>query len=305
MITNLKIAKETLFNPSNRLAIIIGNGINRFAYGNELDTSWGKLLLNTWRSTSPITLSTIDKGITFTEFYDIMEFESSPKEVLDKIVNIISQWKPNEYHSKFQLKCINLNIPVLTTNFDRNIEMGLRKTIIYRDKDDKSFTDYYPWNTVYTDREDISVSNLNKFGIWHINGTIDYPRSLRLSLSQYTNQAKRVSEFIHNRTNMWDDFKGKNQELWRGRNTWLHLIFNCDLCILGLGLDEQETFLRWLLIERSKYFRKYPERKRDGWYVCTKRDLTPGKSFFLQKVGFEIIQLKNFEEVYNRVFDIV
>lgn len=304
MITNFKTAKDILFNPNNRLAIIVGNGINRFAYGNELDTSWSKLLLNTWRRTSPITLSTIDKGITFTEFYDIMEFESSPKAVLDNIVNIVSKWDPKDYHFKFQSKFKELNLPVLTTNFDRNIEGGLRKAILYKDKDDKSFTDYYPWNIVYTDNKDFSIANLHKFGIWHINGTIDYPRSLRLSLSQYTNQAKRASEFIHNRNNIFDDFKGKNQEYWKGYNTWLHLIFNCDLCILGLGLDEQETFLRWLLIERSKYFRKYPDRKKDGWYVCTKKDLTSSKSFFLEKIGFEIIQLKNFGEVYERLFDI-
>lgn len=47
MITNLKTAKTAILDPSNRLAIIVGNGINRFAYGNGLDTSWSKLLLNT------------------------------------------------------------------------------------------------------------------------------------------------------------------------------------------------------------------------------------------------------------------
>lgn len=224
------------------MAFIVGNGINRFAYQGELDTSWNKLLLDTWRKTSPITLSTIDKGITFTEFYDIMEFESNPKLVLDNIVDIVNTWCPREYHSKLQDRFVELNVPVLTTNFDHNMEYGLKKTIVYKDADDKSFTDYYPWNTAFSDDKRFSIDSMFDFGVWHINGSIDYPRSLRLSLSQYTNQAKRVSEFIHKRNNISDDFNGKNQEFWRGRNTWLHLIFNCDLCILGLGLENRRRF---------------------------------------------------------------
>lgn len=80
-------------------------------------------------------------------------------------------------------------------------------------------------------------------------------------------------------------------------NTWLHLVFNCDLVIMGQGLDEQATFLRWLLIERMKYYRGFRDRKRKGWYVGLKNEMTEGKKFFLERIGFELIQLDNYEYI--------
>ena len=52
-------------------------------------------------------------------------------------------------------------------------------------------------------------------------------------------------------------FDGKNQYNWIGGNTWLHVIFNKDLFIFGLSLEENEVFLRWLLIQRAKYSQMY------------------------------------------------
>ena len=90
---------------------------------------------------------------------------------------------------------------------------------------------------------------------------------------------------------------------WNGINTWLHIFFNADLCILGLGLDVNETFLRWLMIERESYFRKFPERSKEGWYLYSREDkMEEGKRLFLQSTGFNEIKLKSREEVYEGIF---
>ena len=88
---------------------------------------------------------------------------------------------------------------------------------------------------------------------------------------------------------------------WRGFKTWLHIIFNKSLFIFGLGLEENEVFLRWLLIERIKYFKQFPDRKHKGWYISKKED-NAGKKFFLERVGFEIIEVDDYSDIYENIW---
>lgn len=39
MLTKVKDSKKTIFKKSNRLALILRNGINRYAYGDTFDSS--------------------------------------------------------------------------------------------------------------------------------------------------------------------------------------------------------------------------------------------------------------------------
>ena len=79
---------------------------------------------------------------------------------------------------------------------------------------------------------------------------------------------------------------------------WLHIIFNNDLLFVGLGLDSAEVFLRWLLIERAKYFKTFPERARKAWYVHAGGDLSPGQTLFLKSVGCEIVKEDSYDALY-------
>lgn len=304
MIKNIEVAKRVIGKPSHKIAFILGNGINRFAFKDNVDPSWNKLLLDAWEGASFSTVTNIDEGITFTEFYDLLELESEPKSITQSIINNIEDWGTTDYHKTLREALIKLNKPVLTTNFDMCLEGdSMKKIILDHPTFGRGFTDFYPWNVVYSPDTNFSILDIYEFGIWHVNGAINYPRSLKLSLTSYTRQGKRALDFLHAK-NFEDDFYGKNHNQWRGMNTWLHLIFNCDLFILGLGLDEQETFLRWLLIERMKYFRRFPDRKRKGWYVGLKDEMTEGKKFFLERIGFELIQLDNYEDIYVNLLDV-
>lgn len=297
MITELSKAQNILkrYYQNKDLAFIFGNGINRHNSLTNSNISWNKMLLDVWDAISMKTLSDIDEGITMTEFYNIMEFEAgSSKVVRDKTVEIVKSWKPSDYELRLEQKLIDIDCPVLTTNFDVNIEKGLTR---YMMEVKNGFSDYYPWNIYYSNRE---LNNpLDGFGVWHINGMVDYPRSLRLSLSEYINLTARARRYIHNGDTI-DNFDRKNISQWNGYHTWLHLIFNSNLCIIGLALDEQETFLRWLLIERTKYFSKFRDRKKKGWYVCCeKENISEGKKMFLDYLGFEVICLPKFKNIYE------
>lgn len=74
MIRNLKVAQKIITKLSNQIAFILGNGINRFAFkDNDVDPSWRKLLLDAWEGASFFTLTNIEEGNNFTEFYDLLE----------------------------------------------------------------------------------------------------------------------------------------------------------------------------------------------------------------------------------------
>jgi hypothetical protein len=94
-------------------------------------------------------------------------------------------------------------------------------------------------------------------------------------------------------------FEGKNEANWRGSSTWLHVIFNSPLLVFGLGLNSNEVFLRWILIERARYYRKYPDRTRAAWYVDVKGKISPGKHYFLEGVGFKIHEVSSYDEIYG------
>lgn len=189
-----------------------------------------------------------------------------------------------------------LNVPILTTNFDTYISdsVGAKRFINDLGGHNYKFTDFYPWNAYYS-ADKLNGDILDNFGIWHINGMTDYPRSIRLGLSDYMGCVERARGMIQG-NNLNEYFTGKQQSNWKGYNTWLHIIFNRNLFIFGLALEQNEVFLRWLLIQRSKYSRLY-NKDLHGWYVG--KDITEGKKYFLEFLGFKVIELLDFDELYN------
>lgn len=184
----------------------------------------------------------------------------------------------------------NNDVPILTTNFDTLIAHSLNLT---KRKMGKSFTAFYPWNVYYSDRElDCPISG---FGIWHINGVVEYPQSIKLGLSDYMGNVERVRKMLHSH-DFNEFFNGKNQNNWAGYYTWLHIFFNRDLFIFGLKLDGNEVFLRWLLIQRAKYSQMY-NKPLKGWFVD--KDIDENKKYFLKKVGFDVIDISDFNELYD------
>lgn len=79
-------------------------------------------MLDAWEEASFSTVTNIDDGITYTEFYDLLELESTPKSVTKSIINAIEDWGTTAYHNSLCEALVKLNKPVLTTNFDKYLE---------------------------------------------------------------------------------------------------------------------------------------------------------------------------------------
>lgn len=287
-------------NASN-LAFLVGNGIN-IHFGNKTD-SWNDLLLELWHDYSFYTKTSIPEGISLTEFYDILEIgnyqqEDFTDELQKRVVEIMEGWSSDSRQNELIDKIKALDAPILTTNFDSLIPttMNLKFHKITK----KGFTAWYPWSCYYSDKQ--LTDPLQGFGVWYINGMVKYHQSIKLGLSQYMRN-------VHRATSMFSGESGNKTHLdspeWEGHSTWLNILFNRSLMIFGLSLDENETFLRWLLIQRAKYFRMYQYNKKQGWYLHQLEndgDLSDGKRFFLESVGFEVLTLQKYSDIYESIW---
>lgn len=304
----VKTLRNSLQKKSHEhsLAFVCGNGINRYLSNNS--KSWISTLESLYKryaaeENSHYNVEELLKGTSATEFFDLLgfKFNKTGKELHKDVVELFSTEMTTEEQQKylsFQNCLKEWNSPILTTNFDLQLETGLKRRILKSEK--RNFTDFYPWN-VY--RSDYELQNpINGFGIWHINGMVNYSRSIRFGLSDYMKLVAYTRAYLHNMNNE-DTFNGKNQNFWLGYTTWLHAFMNCTLCIFGLSLDVNETYLRWMLIQRKEYFKKYPERSHEGFYLYVKRkddiEMNEGKIYFLENVGIKPVALSSFDALYK------
>lgn len=183
------------------------------------------------------------------------------------------------------------DVPVLTTNYDTLMSQSLH--LFKHKKIGTSFTDFYPWNIYFSDKE--LEHPASGFGIWHINGMVDYPRSIKLGVSDYMGNVERARKMLLSH-DFNEFFNGMNQTNWSGYYTWLHAFFNKDLFFFGLKLNRDEVFLRWLLIQRAKYSQMY-NIKRKGWFVD--RNISKETMFFLEQLGFEVVNIRKYDTLYN------
>jgi len=291
-----------LHRHSNNLALLIGNGINRYDNA-AASNSWDELLIAIARDCAP-TIRSVPKGTSLTEFYDVIELKSpGPGGNLQaEFCKLMSRWRPYPHHRRIIGWASRHSAPVLTTNFDNVLSQAV--ACEFQFPRDPKFTAFYPWGCHFAHR--LLHDPCKDFGIWHINGMARYRTSIRLGLSHYMGSVQRARGWLHGRG---DEklFGAKNQRLWKGAATWMHVVFNKPLVIFGLAIEENEVFLRWLLIERAKYFRKFPDRAHPAWYVYVSDpsdERQAGKHFFLESVGITCVPAENFAAIYdNRAWD--
>ncbi len=281
MNRNLKLLTNSIY--SGNACFLIGNGINR--YNEEKNsTSWERLLLEIHNQFSIKTRNFIPTGIALTEFYDILDLQTEgklKKSLQDQFADKL-EWNPKPHHKVIIERIQELNSPILTTNFDFVLEKVLNCEM-YRHRINglRALTDFYPWDTYFSNYE--RDDPFNQFSIWHMHGQVNYKRSIKLGLNQYLLMVERAK----------NHFPDKNLETKLSRyQTWIRLFFEKDLVIFGLGLDEQEVFIRWLLLQRARYYKRHPELNNNIFYINHQKSsaATNGKRFFLKSVGCTFVE---------------
>jgi hypothetical protein len=289
--------KSLLRKHRSDIALVIGNGINLYGPAHHTN-SWHDLLVKLAGKHLPAKLRSVPAGVALTEFYDVLELKSTVgtggPTLQQEFCDLMASWRYYEHHKRIVEWAQDSDRPILTTNFEQ-ILSDAGKCTLHRTKKD-GFTDYYPWESYYGTND---LDNPNeRFGIWHVNGMQHYRRSVRLGLSHYMGSVERARGWLH-KGNERRLFAGKNVREWDGAASWLHIVFNSPLLIFGLSLEENEVFFRWLLIERARYFKKFPDRKKDAWYVYSGKLNNDGKQFFLEGVGVVPLHLASYDDIYG------
>jgi len=158
----------------------------------------------------------------------------------------------------------------------------------------------YPWECYFAQKEINDV--LNNFAIWHIHGSKHYPRSIRFGLDDYMGMVQKARAFIRGKYGLG---RKNLSQAWRGSNTWLNIFFNKSLFIFGLGLNQNEVFLRWMLIERKRYYLMHPSKAKFGWYIDIKEHSSTdeGKKFFLERLGVKVLSFDTKKDFYMNFWD--
>ena len=118
--------KQIIINNKNEIAFVIGNGINLYKPSSE-NTSWENLLKELWDDTNQdYTLKEILNGLSFIELYDIIVLNSgkSDKQIQNLIVEKMRTMAPSAHHNHIVKAIKDLNAPILTTNYDKNLSDG-------------------------------------------------------------------------------------------------------------------------------------------------------------------------------------
>jgi hypothetical protein len=288
----MNIDKNKFSNP----AILLGNGLNNYC---KLPVTWKKLLIEL--SNNSISDKILkDNGISYPEIFDVICFNDE-KEIVnysslkEQICKKITAWSGTKRHEEFIDFVRQHEIPVLTTNYDLTLETSiLKKEGKKPDKtNNRPVIDRYPWYSYYSDHE---INNpLCEFAIWHIHGFQYYKRSLVIGAIDYTNTIARLKKWLPEKTYSSDN-------VWIGKNSWIDIFFHCDLIIIGLSLEPQETSLRWLLMERERYFRRHVEKRKKTLFVINSEHdkVGDGKKYFFESLKIDIKKYKLAAEIYKK-----
>ncbi len=301
---------ESILKERNEdLALIVGNGINLANKGAGSET-WKGILERICRDLGfPAPGQRLREAQSLVELGDLLQlhFDGADDDgrrlsVQGAFRDAIKNWKHGQSHGDITNWAGRHGVPILTTNYDTTLSDACGAELIHAKKGSGGapFTRFYPWSSRYEVPGRPIGRPRNSFAIWHVNGMSKYVDSIRLGLSHYMGSVHQARRWMHRGDDrLFADRKAIDR--WRGRNTWLDAFFANDLLIFGLGLGRDEVFLRWLLIERARYFRKFGIHDRKAWYLWAEEEgrKDTDRDFFLEHVGVQVVGVRSFDEIYS------
>ena len=283
-----------------RVALLIGNGIHLYPNGGH---SWNALVERLARDNGFASPEKA-KNLAMPEFYDLIDLgrpaEKGPKTASQayplkrQFCDGMEQWQPSPHHRGIVEWASRHGSPILTTNFDLALSDAVQaeSRSLFRPRGSrKRSTAYYPWEKYFAH---VPLERpCDGFGVWHINGFISHLQSIRLGLSDYMGCVTRCRPWL---------LDAREFPHWAGEDTWLDILFKMPLVVFGVGLEGQEVWLRWLLIQRAALYKKRGGERPPAWYVYPKREddeRQREKRFFLECLGVEPYEVADYSAIYD------
>jgi hypothetical protein len=320
---------------SSEIALLLGNGINRSA-GASGGLSWDRLMemLITKVSSTALAPADTEKRLkrliqpgangqtpaSLPEAFDIIDATRTPSDTKFRlagkinlqrtIVPLLKDMKPGLPHKAVVNWATHFHVPLLTTNYDHCFQDALDKPSCRRRKFGSRplRSDVYPWDRYYAPME--IADPAQDFAIWHIHGDRDLERSIRVGLDQYMGMVERLRKW---------KLPVAKEALSRSTDSqatpafhaapWLRAFMGKKLWIQGLGLSAAEVSIRWLLIQRFRYWKRFKSEDHfpSGWYVHApapeNRRLDTERRIFFESVGLKVITITKADDAYLNLFE--
>lgn len=291
---------EELLSGRNKPALLIGNGINRF--NNDNKSSWLELLETISHKQGVLLTQEELKEMSNTERYDILDLEkpSEDRRSLQKMFCAeMKDWKPGSQHARIVEWAERHERPIITLNFDENLSKSIKVPLLHNEtpRGFPGFTAHYPWDTYFAAKEVTEPER--EFAIWHAHGMMRYSQSIRLGLRHYMGSVARARQWIQGRNKSLLGYAQDKAEFWRGSKTWLHAFFFSDIAMFGLEFGKDETFLRWLFLERARFFKRFPGNKRETYFIATNEGRNVERRPFFKRLGMNYIVVNGYKDIYE------
>ena len=306
MSRSQKEITESFFDDNKgNLVVLLGNGlINYIHYHNKLpnELTWHELLLKMAKKFLPNSeierylrpykgKNANNQDISYQEVFTSMT-QAIDENLHEKIALEMKKMSSttSDFHRRFCTKLHSKSIPIITTNYDKLLENSIGKGKYFgNNRATYLLENYYV----------IPTTSFRDFSIWHMNGVEDNPKSLRLGFNDYCNYisylCNHYPQIKHIDASIWDAYP--NLEF-----SWLKLLFERKVIILGLTLNQDEIVLRWLLHRRKRYFRIcFQNNENTGWFLYSTEqgDIPTGRRIFLESVGIEPIAVDSYDALYK------
>lgn len=304
---------EEVLNHPQKPALFIGNGINQFEQTGG--ASWNDLLTRLGEDYGvPLSKEELLR-ISNTERYDLLDLakDNADRTSLQQaFCHLMKSWTPTPTHERIVSWAMRHDTPIITVNFDETLSQAVGAELFkltpegqldsqgkLRDRNGTlipGFTSYYPWNAYFAKQPVYRPSD--GFGIWHAHGMRRYSRSIRLGLTHYMGAAQRARGWIMtSRSSLYSDEK-LDRDSWLGGTTWLDIIFSRPIVIFGFGFGMDESFLRWLFIERARFFKRFEHRRQPCWFVEPSGHGSQDRRTFFASLGIEPVFAESYDEMY-------
>ena len=243
--------------------LLLGNGINDVTNNYK----WGDLIADLITFTG-LQKIRVDAKKPFPLLYEEIYLNNLKSKKLSEadlktfIANKLITVNPNDAHKRIRLFGFS---NILTTNYDYAIEnTNENKSSKLKNEGVVNESLY----SVFRCRE------IQKTKIWHIHGEINFPKSILLGNEHYGGNLQHIRNYVvQGSSNEYKNFntpslisliKKNNVK----NNSWVDLIFQRDVHIVGLTLDFTELDLWWLITfrARNKLERKIPVNNKITYY---------------------------------------
>jgi hypothetical protein len=76
-------------------------------------------------------------------------------------------------------------------------------------------------------------------------------------------------------------------------------VFNSNLLIFGFTFSKDETFLRWLFLERARLQKANTSWKPKTWFVDSPNKGSLHRKPFFEGLGMQYVVISNYAEIYE------